>query len=366
METKTYKYKIYQLNDNKKKRLEELMRTAAWIYNHCLALHERSCKLYGKVPSNYTMKHHVVKIRKRCYRQWKAVDAQAAECIVDKVYNGYNLFYKGENGKPKFKHWTKIKSITYRQNGYTLNGNTLTLHKQKLRLKFHFSRPIEGKIQTVCVSRDAVGDWWVSFTVRKEEQQPTMTRTGKAVGVDFGLTHYLTLSDGTKIESPQYLKAMLDELRKRQRNLSRKENGSNGRKKAKLDVARLHRRISNLRRNFHWDLANRLAAEYDTICIETLDIKSMQQRWGRKVGDMAFSDFTSILGTVCKKQGKTLIKIDRWEATSKTCSECGYKADDLPLDIRKWMCPECGTRHDRDINAAKNILRVGLNSPTPP
>ena len=184
--------------------------------------------------------------------------------------------------------------------------------------------------------------------------------TGKAVGMDFGMVHYLTLSDGKKIESPQYLKEALDELRKRSRELSRKEKGSNSRKRARLDVARLHRRVRNLRNNFHWELACRLAAEYDTICIEDLDIKAMQQEWGRKISDMAFSDFVRVLSVVCKKQGKQLVQIGRWEATSKTCSVCGHKADDMPLSMRKWMCPECGTRHDRDVNAAVNILRVGL------
>lgn len=365
METKAYKYKIYQLNDNKTKRLAELLRTAAWVYNHSLAVLRTYYRIYGKSLSQGRLQAHIAKMKHRCYPKWNDLNAQCAQQIIDRIYEGYKSFFKKEaKHPPQFKNWRRYSSITYKQDGYSINGNVLTLNKQKLRLKFHLSRPIEGKIQTVCVSRDAVGDWWVSFTVRKEEQQPTMTQTGKAVGVDFGLTHYLTLSDGTKIDSPQYLKAMLDELRKRQRNLSRKEKGSNGRKKAKLDVARLHRRISNLRRNFHWDLANRLASEYDTICLETLDIKGMQQRWGRKVSDMAFSDFTSILATVCKKQGKNLVKIDMWEATSKTCSVCGHKVEDLSLDIRKWMCPECGTRHNRDINAAKNILRIGLSSPT--
>lgn len=363
MITKAYKYKIYKQNANHQKRLEDLLRTAAWVYNHTIALRKRYYSLYGKSPSQYQMQGHFSKMRSRCYAKWREVDAHALRQTIERIYVGYDKFFRNEaKHPPTFKPWRTYKSITYQTSGYTLNGNVLTLNKQKLRLKFHLSRPIEGKIQTVCISRDAVGDWWVSLTVRKEEEQPTMPMTGKAVGMDFGMVHYLTLSDGKKIESPQYLKEALDELRKRSRELSRKEKGSNSRKRARLDVARLHRRVRNLRTNFHWELACRLAAEYDTICIEDLDIKAMQQEWGRKISDMAFSDFVRVLSVVCKKQGKQLVQIGRWEATSKTCSVCGHKADDMPLSMRKWMCPECGTRHDRDVNAAVNILRLGLES----
>ena len=364
METKSFKYKIYKLNENKQKRLEELMRTAAWVYNHSLAVMRTYYRLYGKSISQARMQAHIAKMKHRCYPKWNDLNAQCSQQILDRIYEGYKKFFnKTAKHPPKFKNWRRYSSITYKQDGYTLNGNTLTLNKQKLRLRFHLSRPIEGKIQTVCVSRDAVGDWWVSFTVRVNDTLSPTPPTGKAIGLDFGLHHFLTGSDGRRIESPQFLKENLDDLRKRQRDLSRKEKGSNSRKRARLEVARLHRRISNQRTAFHWQLANELAKEFDIICIETLDIKSMQERWGRKIGDLAFSDFVEILATVCKKNGKRLVQIDKWEPTSKTCSVCGHKAEDLPLNIRKWMCPECGTRHDRDVNAAQNILKIGMGTP---
>jgi putative transposase len=244
-----------------------------------------------------------------------------------------------------------------------LNGNVLTINKLKLRLKFHLSRPIDGKIQTVCVKRDAVGDWWLSFSIRKEDNlKQIKPMTGKTAGFDFGLKHFLTGNDGQKIDSPQYLFHSISELRRKSRSLSKKTKGSNSRKRAKLELARFHRRISNLRSDFHWKLANKLVTEYDTICLETLNTKAMQQMWGRKIGDLAFAEFVKILSVMCKKHNRNLVQINQWEATSKTCSHCGHREKEMPLNVRKWTCPECGEIHDRDINAAKNILRVGAST----
>lgn len=374
MQVVAYKYKVYSQNRNHQKRLEEFLRTAAWIYNHCIALHKRYYKLYHKTLPKAKLQSHIAKMKNRCYKQWELVNSMAAQQITDRIYEGYQRFFdKDAKHPPTFKNWRKYKSVTFKSSGWTLNGNVLTINKLKLRLKFHLSRPIDGKIQTVCVKLDAVGDWWLSFSIRKEskskEEKPM---TGKTAGFDFGLKHFLTGNDGRKIESPQYLFHSLDELRKRSRKLSKKQKGSNGRKKAKLELARFHRRISNLRTDFHWKLANQLVTEYDTICLETLNTKAMQKMWGRKINDLAFADFVKILSVMAAKYGKKLVKINQWEATSKTCSVCGHREEEMPLNIRKWTCPTCGTHHDRDVNAAQNILRVGIStlgrgsvSPTP-
>jgi putative transposase len=208
-----------------------------------------------------------------------------------------------------------------------------------------------------------VGDWWLSFSIRKEENTKRVKpMTGKTAGFDFGLKHFLTGNDGQKIDSPQYLFHSINELRKKSRNLSKKVKGSNSRKKAKIELARFHRRISNLRSDFHWKLANQLVSEYDTICLETLNTKAMQQMWGRKISDLAFAEFVKTLSVECKKHNRKLVQINQWEATSKTCSHCGHKKKEMPLNIRKWTCPECGEVHYRDINAARNILRVGTSA----
>ncbi|NDV84969.1 RNA-guided endonuclease TnpB family protein [Bacteroides sp. 51] len=362
--TVCYKYKVYHQNRNHEVRLSEYLRTASWIYNHCIALQKRYYKLYKKHIGLYKLQAHIVTMKKRCYPKWSEINSQSIQQITERIHEGYKRFFNHDaKHPPTFKSWSKYKSVTFKSTGYTINGNVLTINKQKLRLKFHQSRPITGKVQTVCLKRDSVGDWWVTFTCRIDEQQiKVKTMTGKTAGFDFGLKHFLTSSDGVYIESPLVLFHSLEGVRKKSRNLSRKQKGSNSRKKARLEIARLHRNISNRRTDFHWQLANHLVSQYDIICLETLNLNEMKKRWGRKISDLSFSEFIKILSHTCTKYGKKLVMINQWEATSKTCYCCGTKVDEMPLNVRKWVCPACETSHDRDVNAAKNILRVGTST----
>lgn len=364
MEIVAYKYKVYSQNSNHQKRLSELLRTAAWIYNHSIALLKRYYRLFHKSLPKPRLQAHIAKMKQRCYKQWGLVNSMAAQQIADRIYEGYRRFFDRKAKRPPtFRNWRKYKSVTFKSSGWTLNGNVFTINKLKIRLKFHLSRPIEGKVQTVCLSRDAAGDWWLSFTIRKEEREtPKKPMTGKTAGFDFGLKHFLTGADGRKIDSPLYLYRAVAQLRMKSRKLSRKVKGSRSRAKARLELARFHRHVSNLRKEFHWKLALQLVTDYDTICLETLNMRAMQRMWGRKVSDLGFSEFVNILSKQCTKYGKKLIQINQWEATSKTCSVCGHHENEMPLNIRKWTCPVCGTHHDRDINAAQNILRVGTST----
>lgn len=364
METVAYKYKVYSQNRNHQKRLCELLRMAAWIYNHCIALHKRYYRLFHKSLPKPRLQAHIAKMKQRCYKQWELVNSMAAQQITDRIYEGYKRFFERKAKRPPtFRSWRKYHSVTFKSSGWTLNGNVFTINKLKLRIKFHLSHPIAGKVQTVCLSRDAAGDWWLSFTVRKVgNETPNKPMTGKTAGFDFGLKHFLTGADGRKIDSPLYLYHAVAQLRMKSRKLSRKVKGSRSRAKARLELARFHRRVTNLRKEFHWKLALQLVTDYDTICMETLNMRAMQRMWGRKISDLGFSEFVNILSKQCAKYGKKLIQISQWEATSKTCSACGHHENKMPLNIRKWTCPECGTHHDRDVNAAQNILRVGTST----
>lgn len=364
MQTLTYKYKVYKQNRNHEKRLQEWFRTAAWIYNHAIALHKRYYRMYHKSLSMYRLQSHLLKLRKSSYSQWKIIGSQSVQQICERINNGYkNFFNRTAKHLPTFKNWRKYRSVTFKQAGYTLNGNVLTVNALKLRLKFHLSRPVDGRIQTLSVKRDAVGDYWIIMSVRRNEESSTSKpMTGKIAGFDFGMKHFLTQDNGTRIESPLTLFNHLDELRRKSRNLSKKKKGSNGRNKARLSLARLHRKISNIREDFQWKTAIRIVSDYDVICMETLNMKAMQKVWGRKINDLSFTSFVSKLSWLCAKYGKKFVQIGRWEASSKICSSCGYKTEKMPLNIRKWTCPQCGREHDRDINAAKNILRVGAST----
>lgn len=297
MQKLTYKYKVYKQNRNHERRLQEWFRTAAWIYNHAIALHKRYYRIYHKSISMHRLQSHLLKLRKSTYSQWKAIGSQSVQQICERINNGYkNFFNRTAKHLPTFKNWRKYRSVTFKQAGYTLNGNVLTVNALKLRLKLHLSRPIDGKVQTLSIKRDAVGDYWIIIAVRRnEESSERKPMTGKTAGFDFGMKHFLTQDNGTRIESPLALFNHLDELRRKSRNLSRKKKGSNGRNKAKLSLARLHRKISNIREDFQWKTAIRIVSEYDVICLETLNMKAMQKVWGRKINDLSFTSFVSKL-----------------------------------------------------------------------
>ena len=185
MQVVTYKYKAYSQNRNHQKRLQEWLRTAAWIYNHAIALHKRYYKLYHKSLSMHKLQSHLLKLRRTNYPQWDIVGAQSVQQICERINTGYKAFFKKDAKRmPTFKSWRKYQSVTFKQDGYMLNGNVLTINKLKLRLKFHLSRPIEGKIQTVCVKRDALGEYWISITVRKNDNDyKPKAMTGKTAGL---------------------------------------------------------------------------------------------------------------------------------------------------------------------------------------
>ena len=361
---KTYCFKLYAAKRDKK--LRSQINIAGCIYNHCIALHRRYYRLFGKSLNLNRLQKHLTKLKKLAkYAFWKEVGSQAIQDIAERIDKGYKLFFRNLKHKvrtapPSFKKVRKYKSFALKQAGYKYTGgNQITIQKQKY--KFHKSREIEGKIKTVTIKRDALGDIYLYFVCEQEKNQ-IIARTGKSVGFDFGLKTFLTASDDKDVESPLFFKQNRSAIEKANRNLSRKKRGSANRNRARLELARLHKKTANQRKDFHFKLAGRLAAEYATICIEDLNMKAMQMLWGRKISDLGFSDFVDILEYQCSKTGSVVVKIPRFYPSSKTCSACGYVMDELPLKVRQWTCPECGTKHNRDKNAANNILRVGAST----
>lgn len=360
----TYKYKVYTQNRNHQNRLEGYLRTAAWVYNHCIALHKRYYRLYHKQLGEYNLKKHLTKLKKHPgYESWRILSSQSIQQIAEKISQGYKSFFKRQAKRPPtFRSWRKYKSVTLKNTGWALDGNLFTINALKLRIRFHKSRELEGLVKTVTLKQDALGDWWICFSLEMECKTEMKSKTGKSAGFDFGMKTFLTASDGEKVHSPLVLFHSLDKLRRDSRNLSRKQKGSRSRKKARLELARLHRHIECQREDFQWKVAHDLVNRYDLLCFEDLNIKGMQRIWGRKIGDLAFSSFLDKVGYLAGKYGKRVVKISRWKPSSKTCSSCGHKEEKMPLNIRKWMCPLCGVQHDRDVNAAKNILRVGTST----
>ena len=228
--------------------------------------------------------------------------------------------------------------------------------------KFVWTRPIQGDIKRITVKRDNVGDLWICFHVVEEIKIPDKASAGEIGGFDFGLKTFLTNDAGQVIVSPQFYRTQMHEIQRRSRVHSGKVKGSNNQERARLDLARAHRRIVNLRENHHWQLAHMLCKEYDVMFFETLNLRGMQRIWGRKINDLAFADFLKRLKHVAEKEGKLVIQIDQWEATSRTCSACGDKKDSPGLHERVFVCEHCGHTLDRDHNAAINIKQVGTST----
>ena len=186
------------------------------------------------------------------------------------------------------------------------------------------------------------------------------SRRVESLAQDFGLKTFLTCSDGTKIESPQFLKQSLNAIKKASRQHSKKRKGSANRPRARLNLVRKYEDVVNRRSDWFGKLARELTDKFDILCFETLNLKGMQRLWRRKTSDIAFGEFLQFLEWVAKKKGKEVVFIDRWYPSSKTCSHCGHVLKDLDLNTREWRCPSCQKVNDRDENAAKNNLLVFL------
>ncbi|MEM9945379.1 MAG: transposase [Cyanobacteria bacterium P01_D01_bin.36] len=358
---RTFKFKLYESKRNRY--LKRTINTAAVIYNHCIALHKRYYRMFGKFLTQGKLKKHIAKLRKRI-DWWKSVGSQAVQDIIERIDRAYVAFFE-RNHKgvrpPTFKKVKKYTSFTLKQTaGFKfLNGNRLKIGKRVY--KFFKSREIEGKIKTLTIKRDKANDLFITVVTDGDGSRLIPT-SGRIAGFDFGLKTFLISSEGEKIQSPLFLKRSANEMARLQRILSRKKKGSNNWNKARIALAKAHRDVANKRRDWFFKLANDLTDRYDYLFFETLNIAAMKKLWGRKVSDLAFREFTIILGWVAKKKGKVVDFIDPWYPSTKTCSCCNHKLDKINLNTRLWRCPSCKNVNDRDENAAINIKRVGAST----
>lgn len=363
---RTFKFRLYECDRNK--HLHRAINASAQIWNKCIALHRRYYRMFGKSLGFYRLKRQIGNIRNR-NDYWKLVGSQATQNIVERVDKAYKKFFawvkkrKGTKcGPPKFKAFRKYKSFTLTQAGWKLFGeNRLTI--QHRNYKFCKSREITGDIKTVTIKRDTVNRLWVCFSV-VEDDPISKVASGNSVGFDFGMkdAKFLTPDVGDPIYSPLFFRKNMRTIACRNRELARKQKGSNNRKKAKRRLAKAHGRAANQRLDWQFKTAHSILDQFDVVYIEDLCMKGMQAMWGRKVSDLAFADFVKILEHLATRRGKCVKKIDRWAPTSKTCSNCGEVKDSLGLHERTFECGVCHLVIDRDRNAAINIHRIGRDS----
>ncbi|EAW37844.1 RNA-guided endonuclease TnpB family protein [Lyngbya sp. PCC 8106] len=321
------------------------------------------------------------KLRKR-NKFWKLVGSQSVQDICQRIEKAYQLFFKyNKKGvrPPNFKKVKKYKSFTLKQAGYKfLGGNRIKIGSKIYQ--FWNSQPIEGKVKTATVKRTPLGELFLIIVVDNGSKPSAKSETGKIAGAectptflsdfkservggfDFGLKTFLTCSEGFSIQSPQFLKQALTDVKKASRNLSKKRKWSNNWEKARKHLVRQCEKVVNRRRDWFWKLVHQLTSQFDVLCFETLNLKGMQKLWGRKIGDLAFGEFIEILEWVATKKGKLIVFIDQWYPSSKTCFHCGHVLEKLELSTREWRCPSCSNINGRDENAALNIKRVGAST----
>ncbi|RSM73240.1 transposase [Actinoplanes sp. ATCC 53533] len=274
----------------------------------------------------------------------------------------FTNFFAKRSRYPRFKSKKRSRrSAEYTNSAFRYRDGRLTLAKMTEPLDIVWSRPLpEGASpSTVTVSRDSADRWFVSLLCN--DVIPETTATG-AVGIDAGLAHLFTLSTGEKMANPQHERADRARLARAQRNLARKEKGSDNRAKARLKVARIHTRIADRRRDHLHKLTTRLVRDNQTIVIEDLTVRNMVKNHtlARAISDAAWRQFRTMLKYKAEWHGRDVVTVDRWFPSSKLCSACGAQAEKMPLNIRQWTC-RCGVVHDRDVNAARNILAEGLS-----
>lgn len=359
---RAYKFRFYPDSDQEII-LARTFGSARFVYNYMLrvrtdAWYERQERIGYHETSKL-----LTELKKQPEYEWlKDVSSVPVQQSLQHLQNAFTNFFAKRAAYPSFKSKHGKQSATYVASAFKWTENTLTLAKMKEPLAIRFSRtiPKAAKVTTVTVSKDTAGRYFVSMLC--DDAVATLPEATGQIGIDLGLTHFAVLSTGEKIAAPNVFRKNEKKLAKLQRRLAKKQKGSKNRAKAKLKVARIHAKIADTRRDFTHKLSTRLIRENQTIATETLAVENMLKNGNlaKSISDAGWRDFVRQLEYKAKWYGRTLVGIDKWYPSSKRCSACGFVVSKMPLSVREWTCPECGVVHDRDLNAARNILAAGL------
>jgi len=355
---KTLKFKLY--NHQRNRYLKRSINAAGVIYNHCIALHRRYYRMYGNQLNCAKLQSNRVKLRKR-KPFWQTVGSQAVEELFQRIERAYLLFFKHHKkgvSPPGFKKIKKYKSFTLKPAGYQfIGGNRVKIANRVYQ--YWNSREIEETVKTLTIKPTALGELLMIVVVGDVSEPEVRFKTGKIAGFDFGGKTFLTISDGTKIESPQFLKLSINAIKKASRQHSQKRKESPNRERARKNLVRKHEDVANRRCNWFWKIAHELTYKFDMLCFETLNLKGMQRLWGRKISDRAFGECLQILQWIASKKGKQVVFLWPWYPSSKTWSDCDRVLESLDISVRERRWPSCQSINGQDENAALKIQAVG-------
>lgn len=356
---RSYKYRIYP-NKQQKILLDKHFGCTRFVYNFFLNEKKQQYKINKKSDNYYKQAKTLTDLKRQEDYNWlKEVNSQSLQFTLKSLDTAFINFYKKKSNYPRFKSKKKKNSFTVLQSTKLIDSK-IYIPKFKGGIKVKDHRKINGKINRMTFSKTSTGKYFVSILV-EEEYQPKK-KTGDVCGIDLGLKDFIITSDSKRFKNNRYINKYQDRLKKAQQHLSRKKRGSQSFENQKRKIARIHEKISNTRKDNLHKVSNQLISKYDIICLEDLNVKGMikNKKLSKHIADVSWSMFIQFLEYKADWNNKQVIKIDRFYPSSKTCFNCGWVKDDLNLSDRQWFCPSCGLSHDRDINAAKNILREGL------
>ena len=364
-----YKYRLYPTALQVKK-LSKLFGCCRVVYNDALAYCNDLYEQNQKKPSGYELqKLFITQAKKTTERSWLSeVSVVSLQQSIRDLDQAYRNFYNSITGKrkgpkvnpPRFKKRQSAQSARFTRTAFKVHEIRNKVYLAKIgNIKIRLSRPLSSAPSSATIIKDAANRYFISFVV--ETSAEPLPKNNKDLGIDLGITTFATLSNGEKILAPKPLKNNLKKLAKFQRKFARTKKGSNRREKSRLKVARLHVKIKDVRKDFHHKLSTKLARQYDTLVLEDLNTSGMMRnhKLAKHIADAGWRNFRALTENKCKKYDREFRVISRWEPTSQRCSVCGFKGGKKELNVREWTCINCGTVHDRDINAAINIRNTG-------
>jgi putative transposase len=359
---KVYKYRFYP-TEEQKHIFARTFGCCRFVYNWALrertdAYYKRSERLYYEDTAG-----RLVLLKKQEETSWlndvSSVPLQQALRHLDRAFRN---FFEGRAHYPTFKKKRHQQSATYASNAFSWDGKSLMIAKMDAPLDIRWHRPLPDgcKPRSVTITKDEAECYFVSVLV--EEDIKALEVTPNMVGLDLGLKSMVITSNEQTHGNPKFFHKDEQKLAQAQRRHAKKKKGSKNRTNARLKVARIHKKIANRRRDYQHKLSTKIIRENQVVCVESLHVKNMVKNHAlaKAISDVGWSEFVRQLEYKASWYGRTFVKIDKWYPSSKRCFDCGHILDSLPLDVREWACPECGVHHDRDINAAQNILAVGL------
>lgn len=366
---KSYKFRIYP-NNIQIQQIEQTFGNCRFIYNYYLDKKVKAYQENKETLNHCACANDLTNLKKEKDKEWLNLSASCAlqQTLkdLDKAYkNFFRRIKQGQQtGFPKFKS-KKSSRHSYRCTNTNSSIEVLDTKYLKFpklgKVRCKFSRVVDGRILNATISKNPSGKYFVSICCTDVDIQPKEL-TGSMVGIDLGIKDFAIDSNGNKYSNPKYLAKSEKKLARLQRKLSRKTIGSSNRNKARIKVARCYNHITNQRTDYLQKLSTKLIEKNDIICLETLKVKNMvkNRKLAKAISDCSWSEFVRMLEYKANWYGKQLVKIDTFYPSSKMCSCCGYKLENLTLDVREWDCPNCNTHLDRDVNAAINILNEGL------